>query len=182
MVFFSYIFNLLKIAKISIILSVECVIKRVGLVVCIVGIVRNVNELEKKIVYSVEDNTGEIEVIQWLNEDEGAGEKVFKDKYYKVFGKMGMQNDKKVILTFSIKPVTDLKIITVHKLEVVYTVLKLKQLQQKIYEPRFTYKISRVPDGRQNIIRKSSGLWEDECLIQTCANSHDVSKHKCEHL
>ncbi|XP_075213076.1 replication protein A 32 kDa subunit-like isoform X2 [Lycorma delicatula] len=101
--------------------------------VCIVGIVRSIEASSMKIVYSVEDNTGVITVMHWLNEDRGtdAGVPVVENTYCQVYGKMRMQNDKKFIIAFSIKPVIDLSLITVHRLQVIYTVFKLEQLQQQ---------------------------------------------------
>lgn len=123
--------------------------------VCVVGIVRGIEASSMKIVYTVEDNTGVITVMHWLNEDKAtdAGVPVVENTYCEVFGKIRAQGDKKFIMAFSIKPVTDLKTITVHRLEVIYTVFKLEQLSQQETEQ---YPVKQESGNNMSMMNSSS--------------------------
>ncbi|XP_039280731.1 replication protein A 32 kDa subunit-B [Nilaparvata lugens] len=103
--------------------------------IVIVGIAKNIETSSVKIVYNVEDNSGSISVMLWLNADENDGGNVLPDvaqnDYCTVYGKMRVQNGKQFIIAFSIKPVTDLKALVVHKLKVAHTVFKLERLAQQ---------------------------------------------------
>ncbi|RZF33131.1 hypothetical protein LSTR_LSTR004817 [Laodelphax striatellus] len=103
--------------------------------VVIVGIARGIESSSVKVVYTIEDCTGSISVMLWLNADKDEGEDALPDvaqnAYCTVHGKMRVQNGKKFIIAFSIKPVTDLKALVVHKLKVAHTVFKLERLAQQ---------------------------------------------------
>jgi len=102
----------------------------VGMVV-ILGRVTSVEKAATKTTYQVEDSTGEVHVIQWI--DEGSSEKEHVEgTYVKVVGSIRTQASKKHIMAFRIMDIASKVEQDVHALEVVYSHLKLRQLSQKM--------------------------------------------------
>lgn len=82
-------------------------------------------------MFKVQDDSGEIEVIQWL--EEGTNQPEHAESHpIKVVGSIRSHQDKKHIMAFKISEVQSQAEYDAHLLEVVYSHLKLRQLQQKI--------------------------------------------------
>lgn len=103
----------------------------VGMVV-ICGKVINCEKATTKTSYRIQDDSGEIDVIQWL--EEGTNQPEYSEgSPVKVVGSIRSQGqDKKHIMAFKIGGVSNQAEYDAHMLEVVYSHLKLKQLQQTI--------------------------------------------------
>lgn len=102
----------------------------VGMVV-VVGKVMSYEKATTKTTYRVQDDSGEIEVIQWL--EEGTNQPEHAESHpIKVVGSIRSHQDKKHIMAFKISEVQSQAEYDAHLLEVVYSHLKLRQLQQKI--------------------------------------------------
>lgn len=102
----------------------------VGMVV-VVGRVVTMEKAATKSTYTIQDDSGELEVIQWL--EEGTNQPEFSEgSPVKVIGSIRTQGEKKHIMAFKISPVPTQEEYDAHMLEIVYSHLKLRQLQQKI--------------------------------------------------
>ena len=79
-------------------------------------------------LFKVQDDSGEIEVIQWL--EEGTNQPEHAESHpIKVVGSIRSHQDKKHIMAFKIGSVANQAEYDAHILEVVYTKLKLRQLK-----------------------------------------------------
>jgi len=102
----------------------------VGMVV-VVGRVQTMEKAATKSTYQIQDDSGVLEVIQWL--EEGTNQPEFSEgSPVKVIGSIRTQGEKKHIMAFKISPVPTQEEYDAHMLEIVYSHLKLRQLQQKI--------------------------------------------------
>ncbi|KAK7870880.1 hypothetical protein R5R35_005474 [Gryllus longicercus] len=87
-------------------------------VVSLVGIIKNVDMSSTKITYLIEDTTGQIEAVQWL-EGPLEGSQPSENTYCRVSGTVRVTQGKRCIMVFNILPITDLNDLTVHLLEVI---------------------------------------------------------------
>ncbi|KAF3428686.1 hypothetical protein E2986_02432 [Frieseomelitta varia] len=96
----------------------------------IVGLVRSVEETATKISYNVEDETGTITALKWLevNKKELT---IQTNTYVRIVGLLREQNDKRHILILRMSPLQTLNELTNHILEVTYVTLKAKLMAQK---------------------------------------------------
>jgi len=102
----------------------------VGMVV-VVGRVVTMEKAATKSTYHIQDDSGELEVIQWL--EEGTNQPEFSEgSPVKVIGSIRTQGEKRHIMAFKIAPVPTQEEYDAHMLEIVYSHLKIRQLQQKI--------------------------------------------------
>ena len=101
----------------------------------IVGIVRNVEETATKMSYDIEDQTGTITALKWLEADKKSSERSMQvDTYVRVLGLLREQNDKRHILILRMWPLQDLNELTSHILEVTYAMLKAEAMVKKSNE------------------------------------------------
>ncbi|KOX71670.1 Replication protein A 32 kDa subunit [Melipona quadrifasciata] len=96
----------------------------------IVGLVRSVEETATKVSYNVEDETGTITALKWLevNKKELT---VQMNTYVRIIGLLREQSDKRHILILQMLPLQTLNELTNHILEVTYVTLKAKLMAQK---------------------------------------------------
>ena len=98
----------------------------------IVGIVRNVEETATKISYDIEDQTGTITALKWLEADKKSSERpVQVDTYIRVLGLLRERNDKRHILMLRMWQLQNLNELTNHLLEVTYATLKAEAMAKK---------------------------------------------------
>lgn len=87
--------------------------------VTMVGIVRGIETSSTKIVYTLEDFTGRIEAVYWVeNEDNINQPDVMEGAYARVFGSVKTTGGKKCLMTFKIQSVNDPNEVNTHILEV----------------------------------------------------------------
>jgi len=103
----------------------------VGMVV-VVGKVTSCEKATTKTTYRVQDDSGEIEIIQWL--EDGTNQPEYSEgSGVRVVGSIRSQGqDKKHIMAFKISSIGTQAEYDAHALEVVYSHLKLRQLQQAV--------------------------------------------------
>lgn len=102
----------------------------VGMVV-LVGQVVNIEKAATKTIYHIEDDSGQMEVVQWVEEDSrteehGEGARV------KVIGSIRTQGEKKHVMAFKLSSVASQAEMDGHLLSVELARLKIRQLQDKI--------------------------------------------------
>jgi len=106
--------------------------REIGMV-SVVGEVQSVEQTATKTVYTLKDNSGEIEAIHWTDADAGelTGSAVSEGMQGRIIGSMRSQQGKKHIMVFKILPVTSKEELDSHELECLYVKLKLRQLNDR---------------------------------------------------
>jgi len=108
--------------------------REIGMV-SVVGEVKSVEQTATKTVYTLKDNSGEIEAIHWTDADAGdsgiSGSAVSEGMQGRIIGSMRSQQGKKHIMVFKILPVDSKEELDSHELECLYVKLKLRQLNDK---------------------------------------------------
>ncbi|XP_076664872.1 replication protein A 32 kDa subunit [Andrena cerasifolii] len=101
----------------------------------IVGIVRNVEETATKMSFDIEDQTGTITALKWLEADKKSSERPTQvNTYIRVLGLLREQNDNRHILILRMWPLQNLNELTNHILEVTYATLKAEAMASKSKE------------------------------------------------
>lgn len=94
----------------------------------IVGILRGYEVQSTKATYTIEDHTGEIKAIWWLESDEGDSTPklppVKEGSYVQLFGSLRNQDGEKIIMVLRMFLVDDANIVTSHLLQVIHTRLQ----------------------------------------------------------
>lgn len=98
----------------------------------IIGCIVESREQSTNLTYTVEDGTGRMEVKMWIDTDDGDhfAEQRAKWKegaYVRVIGNLRSFQEKRNIVAFDIRPVTDFNEVTHHMLEAIFVNLKSKQ-------------------------------------------------------
>jgi len=106
--------------------------REVGMV-DIVGEVKNVDQSATKTIYTISDNTGEIEAVHWTDADSSdmSSTAVTEGMKGRVIGSVRSQSGKKHIMVYRISPLESIEEEKSHQLECLYAKLKLRQLSQK---------------------------------------------------
>ncbi|XP_030764027.1 replication protein A 32 kDa subunit-B [Sitophilus oryzae] len=119
-------------------------------IVILVGIIKEVEVQSTKATYKIEDYTGSIKMVWWLENDSRDGSpklpSVKEGSYVKVFGTIRSQNNDKSIMVLKMFPVENCNIINTHLLEVVHT-----RLQAESKQLNTTKKILKNNPGAQLI-------------------------------
>jgi len=97
--------------------------------VTVCGKVNTVERAATKTTYHLEDNSGTLEVVQWVDEGSAGAEHNEGDEV-KVVGSVRTQGEKKHVMAFKISAVSCKAEWDAHLLQVVYSKLKLRQLNQ----------------------------------------------------
>jgi len=104
--------------------------QEVGMVL-VVGKVTDCEKATTKTTYRIQDESGEIEVIQWVEEGSTLDE-FAEGTNVKVFGSIRTNQGKRHMMAFKVGVITSQAEYDAHLMEVVYTKLKLRQLNQRI--------------------------------------------------
>lgn len=90
--------------------------------VTLMGIVRAVETTSVKITYTLEDNTGCIDGVHWIDGQDESGQapqpQVVENTYCKLSGTIRSQGDKRYIMAFNITQIESFNELTTHFLEV----------------------------------------------------------------
>jgi len=97
----------------------------------IVGRVTNVDKATTKTSYQVEDSTGMVEVVQWMEEGSSEPEHA-EGASIKIIGSIRTQGEKRHLMAFRILGVGSDEERDCHLLQVAHTKLKLRQLNGKL--------------------------------------------------
>ncbi|CAK1551068.1 unnamed protein product [Leptosia nina] len=105
-------------------------------IVSIVARIRNIRIQSTKITYTIQDITGRMKTVLWLDqeameEDDKSAPKVQVNDYIHVFGNVKTNKGKKVLMAFKITPVTDVNLITFHYLNCINNKLQLEARSKK---------------------------------------------------
>jgi len=100
----------------------------VGMVI-ILGKVTSATSSTTKTTLMVEDDTGSVEVVQWVDEDAKEKGEYTEGSFVRVVGNVRSQGDKKHVMAFKIMGVPSQAEMDAHLLEIVHSHLKMKQVQ-----------------------------------------------------
>jgi len=100
----------------------------VGMVI-IVGRVTSATNSATKTTLVVEDDSGSVEVVQWVDEDAKEKGEHTEGSVVRVIGNVRSQGDKKHVMAFKILGVPSQAELDSHLLEIVHSHLKMRQIQ-----------------------------------------------------
>jgi len=104
--------------------------------VTLVGVVRTVETTSVKVTYTLEDNTGCVEGVHWIDGQDESGQSaqpnVVENSYCRLSGTIRTQGDKRYIMAFNIQPIDDSNEITSHLLEVALFYKKAEALSNSM--------------------------------------------------
>ncbi|CAG8521236.1 7409_t:CDS:2 [Paraglomus occultum] len=128
-------------------------------VVTFIAWIRSTNELTTNTNYIMDDGTGCIDVRYWLQNDkpeEVSKPNLSKETYARVFGQMKNFREKRHVIAFCVRPVTDFNEITQHTLEVIEAHLHAKHGHLFSYSSMggYSYNRDEVSDRRNNDLFK----------------------------
>lgn len=126
--------------------------------VTVMGLIQEVNVTSTKVTYTLDDTTGTIHAIKWL-ESETEEEPLMENTYCQVHGTFKTHQGNKQILALHLEPVTDYNWVTAHLLEVMYTALQLKRLKTEDSGSGFSNGgMAGTSDGMSNSMVGFGGL------------------------
>ncbi|XP_046820856.1 replication protein A 32 kDa subunit-like isoform X1 [Vespa crabro] len=99
-------------------------------IITIVGIVRHAERDSTKVIYDIEDETGTVTALSWVDSNRQLVNPFLLkvNVYVRVYGTIRYYNGKQHILVISIVPIEDLNELTNHILEVTYITLKTQEM------------------------------------------------------
>ncbi|RZB94443.1 replication protein A2, partial [Asbolus verrucosus] len=99
----------------------------------LVGILRNFEVQSTKATCNIEDHTGSIKAIMWLETDNDSVvtiPPVKEGHYVKVFGSVRNQDGEKILMILKMFPIDDCNVITNHLLQAIHARLAIEKLMQ----------------------------------------------------
>ncbi|XP_045134413.1 replication protein A 32 kDa subunit-B-like [Portunus trituberculatus] len=102
----------------------------------VMGKIQEVNVTSTKVTYILEDTTGSISAIKWLD-SESEEETLMENTYCQVYGTLKSYHGNKQLLALHMEPVTDFNWITAHLMDVMYTALQLSRLKEEAIDGGF---------------------------------------------
>ncbi|XP_041978910.1 replication protein A 32 kDa subunit [Aricia agestis] len=131
-------------------------------IVSIVARVRNIREQSTKITYTIQDITGRMRAVLWLDqeamdEDDKSAPKVKVNDYVQIFGNVKTNKGKKVIMSFKIMPITDINAITFHYLQCINNRLKM-EAESKKEQPANNNTVNSMPANSMVGIAESGSV------------------------
>ncbi|XP_056641576.1 replication protein A 32 kDa subunit [Diorhabda sublineata] len=104
-------------------------------IVKLVGILKNFEVQSTKATYTIEDHTGSIKAVLWLESDGDTPTNlpnVKEESYVQLFGSLRHQNGEKTVMILRMFPISDCNIITSHLLETIYTRLSAEADSKRV--------------------------------------------------
>ncbi|XP_075978041.1 replication protein A2 [Anticarsia gemmatalis] len=104
-------------------------------IVSVVARVRNICMQSTKITYTIQDITGRMRAVLWLDQEnddeEKSAPKVQVNDYVQIYGNVKTNKGKKVLMAFKIMPITDVNAITFHYLHCIKNKIKMEADSKK---------------------------------------------------
>ncbi|KAJ0178675.1 hypothetical protein K1T71_005450 [Dendrolimus kikuchii] len=105
-------------------------------IVMLVARIKNIRMQSTKITYTIQDITGTMTAILWLDqesidEDDKSTPKVKVNEYVQICGNIKTNKGSKVIMIFKIAPITDVNAITFHYLQCIHNKVKMEADSKK---------------------------------------------------
>ncbi|XP_053609928.1 replication protein A 32 kDa subunit [Plodia interpunctella] len=105
-------------------------------IVSVVARVRNIRIQSTKITYTIQDITGRMRAVLWLEqdameEDDKSSPRVQVNDYIQIYGNVKTNKGKKVLMAFKIMPINDVNAITFHYLQCINNKVKMEADSKK---------------------------------------------------
>ncbi|XP_072949171.1 replication protein A 32 kDa subunit [Epargyreus clarus] len=102
-------------------------------IVYIVARVRNICMQSTKITYTIQDITGRMRAVLWLDQedDDKSFPKVQVNDYIQIYGNIKTNKGRKVMMAFTIMPVADVNALTFHYLQCINNKLKMEMASKE---------------------------------------------------
>lgn len=105
--------------------------------VTFIGTVEQIESKQTNVSYTIRDDTGSIEVVQWI---EGEGNpmshiQVMEGNFCRVVGSIRQTQDRRHVMAFRVAKLASANEITTHLLETQWIRMKLRQLKKKMGQP-----------------------------------------------
>ncbi|XP_011695489.1 PREDICTED: replication protein A 32 kDa subunit [Wasmannia auropunctata] len=107
-------------------------------ILSIVGIVRHIEQDTTKISYTIQDDTGTLTAVMWLEADKNPAESnndIQVNTYVRVHGLIRAQNNKRNVLILRMHPLEDLNELTCHFMEVMCFILTASKPTEESLPP-----------------------------------------------
>lgn len=106
-------------------------------IVSVVARVRNIRLQSTKITYTIQDITGRMRAVLWLDQEAGDDDdksipKVEVNDYIQIYGNVKTNKGKKVLMAFKIMPIIDINVITFHYLHCLRNKVKMEADSKKV--------------------------------------------------
>ncbi|KAJ2949054.1 hypothetical protein O0L34_g5995 [Tuta absoluta] len=105
-------------------------------IVSLIARIRNIRLQSTKITYTIQDITGRMRAVLWLeqdamDEDDKSTPKVQVNDFIQIYGNVKTNKGKKVLMAFKIMPVKDVNQITFHYLQCINNKVKMEAESKK---------------------------------------------------
>ncbi|XP_014478389.1 PREDICTED: replication protein A 32 kDa subunit [Dinoponera quadriceps] len=135
-----------------------------------VGIVRHIEQETTKISYHIQDDTGILTAMMWLEADKNAVEDIQIDTYVRVHGLIRDQNNQRHVLILRIYPLQNLNHLTCHFMEVIHFMLNCnKSVGESAAEPNaltFDNTMSGMSPEQMTVLEIVRSAHDSDCGIE----------------
>ncbi|XP_055715246.1 replication protein A 32 kDa subunit [Phlebotomus papatasi] len=147
-------------------------------VISLVAIVRSVEHTSTRIMYKLEDHTGSIDALLWLEDGKTeTKEPIEMNTYVQVYGMARSHNGSKVIMLFKIMPIKNANAITTHLLEVMHARFQAEQFLRMIQNGADTTSSTKdfmdVDTSSSNL---ANGLKGKQLLVYQAIKNHGTDE------
>lgn len=147
-----------------------------------IGIVRNIEQDTTKISFSIQDDTGTVTAVMWLEADKNPADNICTqvNTYVRVYGLLRNQNNQQHVLILRMYPLEDLNELTSHFMEVIYFILKAnKPAEESTAPPTLTFDstMSGMSAEQVAVLEIVRSANEAECGIEKRDILTQVPKH-----
>ncbi|XP_076750067.1 replication protein A 32 kDa subunit-like [Xylocopa sonorina] len=132
-------------------------------VVTFVGIVKEIERTPIKMKFEIEDETGCITCLRWLETDKTVSESNIElNTYVRVIGYIRQDSENKYVLILKIMPLTNLNELTTHLLEVTNVMLKAEKM---FYNPVKSSNMTKINPAVTTNNDNGFGLTRDQTIV-----------------
>lgn len=105
--------------------------------VTFVGTVEQIDSKQTNVTYTVRDDSGAIEVVQWIEGEGNATSniQVMEGNFCRVVGSIRQTQDRRHVMAFRVAKLNSANEITTHLLETQWIRMKLRQMKRKMGQP-----------------------------------------------
>lgn len=135
----------------------------------VVGIIKSVNITSTKIHYSIQDWSGVIDAMLWLEGDnDSKGSNVTENMYAKLTGTLRRNDNAKVLFLYNIEAIDNLQQLTYHYLQIIYIPLKAEE-QRQVKIPENDVTMSMNNQNGMNLLPQQAKVYQAIQMAKTDA-------------
>ncbi|XP_045475346.1 replication protein A 32 kDa subunit [Harmonia axyridis] len=148
-------------------------------ILSIVGIVLDYEVQSTKAMYNIQDHTGNIKAIWWLETDKDNAPKLPSIKencYVQIFGSLRFQDNEKMMMVLRMFPVSDANVVTSHLLQVIHARLEAEYMASNPTGPTSAIKKNNPGGDLANSMHFLETTAQDSSLTPIQAQIHEILK------